>query len=302
MVKKFHLTKLHHRWSMSEEWWLFQGLDLYIPHVKYQVKPQSSPWFSAPCAAAIVQRNHFVHLYQQNKSECKGKFRQASNCCKMVLLKLPNLHMLMKQKKSITSRKLGSQYFWRIANSVLNKNKSAIVPQFNDPLVFSSVSGKPKLFVGNFSMNSVTDDGGIYLPAFSSRTNILVAIVKNCQPVLSCRLAELFNMCLKESSIPNSWKVYSWSQYLRILGKDLPLKTTSIILGLFLWLVMSFSLRHLNTGLVSSRASLTLLGEGASSAVAGHSSSDGMTIKIPYGVDVFLHWQGSHPIFSHWVG
>ena len=207
----------------------------------------------------------------------------------MVLLKLPNLHMLMKQKKSITSRKLGSQYFWRIANSVLNKNKSAIVPQFNDPLVFSSVSGKPKLFVGNFSMNSVTDDGGIYLPAFSSRTNILVAIVKNCQPVLSCRLAELFNMCLKESSIPNSWKVYSWSQYLRILGKDLPLKTTSIILGLFLWLVMSFSPRHLNTGLVSSRASLTLLGEGASSAVAGHSSSDGMTIKIPYGVDVFLH-------------
>ena len=125
----------------------------------------------------------------------------------MVQLKLPNLHMLMKQKKSITSRKLGSQYFWRIANSVLNKNKSAIVRQFNDPLVFSSVSGKPKLFVGNFSMNSVTDDGGIYLPAFSSRTNILVAIVKNCQPVLSCRLAELFNICLKESSIPNSWKV-----------------------------------------------------------------------------------------------
>ena len=51
----------------------------------------------------------------------------------------------MKQKKSITSRKLGSQYFWRIANSVLNKNKSAIVPQFNNPMVFSFVSGKPKL-------------------------------------------------------------------------------------------------------------------------------------------------------------
>ena len=27
--------------------------------VGYQVKPHSSPWFSAACAAAIVHRNHF---------------------------------------------------------------------------------------------------------------------------------------------------------------------------------------------------------------------------------------------------
>ena len=26
---------------------------IYIPHLKYQVKPPSSPWFSAACAAAI---------------------------------------------------------------------------------------------------------------------------------------------------------------------------------------------------------------------------------------------------------
>ena len=35
------------------------GINVYIPHHKYQVKPHSSPWFSAACAAAIVHRNHF---------------------------------------------------------------------------------------------------------------------------------------------------------------------------------------------------------------------------------------------------
>ena len=67
--------------------WIQVGIDVYIPHHKYQVKPHSSSWFSAACAAAaIVHRNHFFHLYQQNKSsESKVKFRQASNRCKRVL-------------------------------------------------------------------------------------------------------------------------------------------------------------------------------------------------------------------------
>ena len=37
-----------------------------------------------------------------------------------------------------------------------------------------------------------------------------------------------------------------------------------------------------NTGLVSSRVSLTSWGEGASLALVGNSSSDGVTIKMPY--------------------
>ena len=48
--------------------WVQVGIDIYIPHCKYQVKPHSSPWFSAACAAAIVHRNHIFHLYQHNKS------------------------------------------------------------------------------------------------------------------------------------------------------------------------------------------------------------------------------------------
>ena len=38
------------------------------------VKPHSSLWFSAVCAAAMVHKNHCFDLYQQNKySESKGK-------------------------------------------------------------------------------------------------------------------------------------------------------------------------------------------------------------------------------------
>ena len=35
--------------------WVQVGIDVYIPHGKYQVKPHTTPWFSAACAAAIVQ-------------------------------------------------------------------------------------------------------------------------------------------------------------------------------------------------------------------------------------------------------
>ena len=42
--------------------WVQVGIDVYIPHRKYQVKPHSSPWFSASCAATIVHRNHFFRL------------------------------------------------------------------------------------------------------------------------------------------------------------------------------------------------------------------------------------------------
>ena len=46
---------------------------------------------------------------------------------------------------------------------------------------------------------------------------------------------------------------------------------------------------------------LTSWGEGVSLALVGHPSSDGIMIKMPYGVDV-LHRPALHPIFSYWVG
>ena len=143
----------------------------------------------------------------------------------------------MLQKQPITSQKLDSRDFWRITNSVLNKGKSAIPPLFNGPEVLSSTSDKAKLFATNFSKNSNLDDSGISVPVFPSRTNlklhkisitpkmvkriianfdlskmsgldfISVVVLKNCEPEFSYILAELFNMCLKESCFPDCWKV-----------------------------------------------------------------------------------------------
>ena len=91
--------------------WIYVRIDVYISHHKYRVKPHSSPHFLAACAAAIVHRNHFFHLYQGEKSsDSKVKFRQASNRCKRVL-EAAKLTYANKTKESITSQKLDSQDF-----------------------------------------------------------------------------------------------------------------------------------------------------------------------------------------------
>ena len=176
-------------------------------------------------------------MYQQIKSsESKVKFRQAGNRCKRVL-EAAKLAYANKTKNSITSQKLGSRDFWRIANSVLNKVKSAIPPLFNGPEVLPSASDKANLFPKNVSNNSNLDDSGISLPAFHSRTNlklhnisitptmvkkvitnlhasklsgpdcIPVVVLKNCEPELSYILAELFNICMNESCFPDCRKI-----------------------------------------------------------------------------------------------
>ena len=201
--------------------WVQIEIDVYIPHRKYQVKPHSSPWLSAACTTAIVHRKHFFHLNQTEKSsDPQVKFRQASNHCKRVL-EASKLVYASKTKEPITSKKLGSCDFWRIANSVLSKGKSDIPPLFNRLEVLSSESDKAKLFAENFSKNSDLDVSGISLPVFPSRTNlklhnisvtpkmvrkvvmnldlskacgpdcIPVVILKNCEPELSYILAKL---------------------------------------------------------------------------------------------------------------
>ena len=100
-----------------------------------------------------------------------------------------------------------------------------------------SVSEKAKLFAKNISKSSNLADSGMSLATSNSRTNlklhnisvtpmmvkkiitnldsskasgldcIPVVVLKNCEPELSYILAELFNMCLKESCFPHCWKV-----------------------------------------------------------------------------------------------
>ena len=118
--------------------------------INIRSSPHLSPWFSAACAAAIAYRNLFVCLYQHNKSsESKVKIRQDSNRCKRVL-EAAKVAYANKTKESITSQKLCSQYFFLIANSVLNNRESAIPPLFNSPQVLSSASCKAELLLKTF--------------------------------------------------------------------------------------------------------------------------------------------------------
>ena len=131
-----------------------------------------------------------------------------------------------KIKESFTFQKLSMHL--AIANSILNKGKSAIPPLFNGPKVLSSASDKANLFAKYFSKNSNLDDLGISLPVFPSRTNLKLLKIsvtpkmvekvitnfdsskvsdRHCIPVVVLKNCELFNMCLKESCFPYRWKV-----------------------------------------------------------------------------------------------
>ena len=97
--------------------------------------------------------------------------------------------------------------------------------------MLSSASDKAKLFSKTFPENCNLDDSGISLTVFPSRTNlklhnisrtlkvvkkvimnfdssqasgpdcIPVVVQKNCEPELLYILAQLFNICLKESCL-----------------------------------------------------------------------------------------------------
>ena len=145
--------------------------------------------------------------------------------------------MVLKQKDSITSQKFGFLDFCKIANSVLNKRKSAIPSLFNSPEVLSSASDKAKLGA-KFFLRSLIMMTQVSLHLFSlleliwnciiflltptmvkkvitnldsSKASgpdcIPVVVLKNCEPELSYILAELFSKCLKKSCFPDCWKV-----------------------------------------------------------------------------------------------
>ena len=135
---------------------------------KCQVKSHSFPSFSAAGVAAIVHRNHYFWLYQQNKfSQSKVKFRYVSNCCKKVL-EAAKLAYANKTKESINFLKFGEL---QIAIRVLSKGKYTIPPLF-DGLELSSASGKTKLFMKNIYKNFNLEDSGISLPVFPFRINL----------------------------------------------------------------------------------------------------------------------------------
>ena len=119
------------------------------------------------------------------------------------------------------------------------QSESAIPPLLYNPGMLSSISDKAKLFAENFSNNS----------NLRMHTSVTPKVVKQqwtllCQrclvltvfqywflsePELSHILAELFNMCLKESCFEIVRKSHQWSLRLRMLGAGLPLKTSTLL-------------------------------------------------------------------------
>ena len=220
-------------------------------------------------------------MYQREKSsDSKVKFRQASNCCKRVL-EAAKLAYANKIKESFTSQKLGSRHFWRIADNVLNKGKSAIPPLLNGLEVMFSASDKAKLFAEHFSLNSNLDDSGVSLPVFPSRTDlklhnisvtpkmvrkvvmnldlskasgpdcIPVVVLKMCGPEISYILTEIFNKCIKEFCFPVCWKVSSVVPVFKNVGERstaknyCPVSLLSVVSKVFEKLVNNRIVDHL---------------------------------------------------------
>ena len=121
--------------------WFLVGIDICISHLKYEVKLNLSPWFSATCATTIAHRNHLSYVPTEYSSS-KVKFRQDSivqkECWRC------QVHALS-VKQSI-SQKLASCDLGHKAYSVLNFIKSAIPPLFNGSYLLSSAYSKTKLF------------------------------------------------------------------------------------------------------------------------------------------------------------
>ena len=115
------------------------GIDVYIPHREYQVKPHSFSWFSGDCDAAVVH---------------SGKGDGGGGAAK--------ISYATKTKELITFGEL----------LIVLSTKVNLLYLLNSTDRRSSAFDKAKLFAKNLSKNSNFDDSGISLPAFPSRTNL----------------------------------------------------------------------------------------------------------------------------------
>ena len=220
--------------------WIIDGMNCFIPSKKFQQRPNSQPWFTPECAAAIAHRNHFFHVYQQNRDDdnAHAEFNAARNYCRRIL-RNSKCSYAQTIRTEISNERPGTRGFWKISRKVLNSGKASVPTLIHGPEVISSSSEKAKLFAANFASNSTLDDQGHTLPDFPQLTDnqlnkfsvtakeigklvkgldstkatgpdgIPVVVLKNISPELSPLLAKLFNCCLKEKCFPDIWKLSS---------------------------------------------------------------------------------------------
>ena len=268
--------------------WVQVGIDCFIPHRKFQMKPHSLPWFSPACAYAIAHRNHYFHQYHRSGSdENKALFNGTRNRCKKIL-ECAKAEYAEATQQSIASQQIGTRDFWRITNSILNRGKSTIPPLFNGPEVLTSSKDKANLFANRFASNSTLDDSQHTLPDFPSRTdqeistmritvrmvariisqldaskatgpdNIPAIVLKKCSAELSPVLSKLYNKCLAESCFPTHWKfstvvpAYKNSGERSDPGNYRPISLLPITSKVFETLINNRLVKHLEgTGLFS---------------------------------------------------
>ena len=286
--------------------WLQEGIDVFVPHRTYQVKPHSNPWFSPACAAAISHRNHYFHKFRESGSDGdRRNFTKARNDCKRVIEEAKSNYQNQVHDR-LVSQSVGSRDFWRIFNSISRKGKSSVPPLFNGPEVLTSTSDKVELLAKLFSSNSTLDDSGHQLPDFPPRTDVqfshinvtaasVASIVKNldpskatgpdgipvivlqeCSPELSPKLAKLFKKCISESCFPSSWRIASVVPVFKNSGERSdpknyrPISLLSVISKVFESLINSSLTRHLE--------SLNLLSDHQYGFRSGRSTADVLTV------------------------
>ena len=106
---------------------------------------------------------------------CHCTSHVARNCCGSRnhwkrILKEARSNYAETTRRSIAPQLTGSRDFWRISDSVLNRENSTIPPLFIGPKILTTSTDKANLFDRNFTCNSNLDDGSQQLPDFPSRT------------------------------------------------------------------------------------------------------------------------------------
>ena len=91
--------------------WIRLGIDEFIPHRRFQVKPHAAPWFSPECSAAIATRNHHFHRYRRHPNVNNRRLhRKARNNCGRIF-RIARTRYMESTKSKISQQKLGSKDF-----------------------------------------------------------------------------------------------------------------------------------------------------------------------------------------------
>ena len=142
--------------------WVVIDTDCYNLPRKFQLKPDSSPWFT-PCAIAIAHLNHYFHQYHRNATpENKKMFCDSCNYCKSpqrqgtIMLKQLVTLLHISLSGIVTSGGFATAFL----------TGGSLLYLFNGPEVLTTSTDKAR----NFPCNSTLDDGSQQISDFSSRT------------------------------------------------------------------------------------------------------------------------------------